>query len=246
MPPFFASRAQSYRKLWNPVTGYFQPRDSLGNFVEPFDPLLLTYLDREGRKTRAYVEGSALQWRWAVAHDAPGLISLFPDRQTFVRELDDFFAKSDPGRGRWTPGSYYWHGNQPDIHAAYLFNDAGRPDLTQRWVHWILEKKYAATYDGLDGNDDGGTLSAWYVFGALGFHPVPGTDRYQLGSPLFPKAELRLRDGTLSVIASDYAPSRVYVRNVSLNGARLDRWWIRHSEIARGGELRFEMSDTPP
>ncbi|MBM3880630.1 MAG: glycoside hydrolase family 92 protein [Verrucomicrobia bacterium] len=72
-----------------------------------------------------------------------------------------------------------------DLHAAYLFNGAGRPDLTQKWVRWILEHKYANRYDGLEGNDDGGTLSAWYVLSALGLYPVAGSDLYQLGAPLF-------------------------------------------------------------
>lgn len=235
----FRERAQAYRHLWNPATGHFQARDSQGRFMEPFDPLLLTYLDRDGRKTRAYVEGSALQWRWAVPFDVPGLISLFPDRTTFVTELESFFTQSNPGRGRWNPGPYYWHGNQPDLFAAYLFNDAGRPDLTRRWVHWILQHKYGTGHEGLDGNDDGGTLSAWYVFGALGFHPVPGSDRYQLGLPIFPRAEVRLGANRLTILSEEVGAAREGVEGIWLNATRLDRPWIRHDEIARGGTLRF-------
>lgn len=92
------------------------------------------------------------------------MISLFQSREYFVEELNQFFAKASPARGAWNPGPYYWQGNQPDLHAAYLFNFAGRPDLTRRWVRWILENKYGDGYDGLDGNDDAGTLSAWFVF----------------------------------------------------------------------------------
>ena len=114
------------------------------------------------------------------------------------------FARSSPALGAWNPGPYYWHGNQPDIHAAYLFNDAARPDLTQKWVRWILENKYGEGYDGLDGNDDAGTLSAWYVLSALGFYPVAGTDRYQLGAPLFETAEVKLAGGTLKILAEQF------------------------------------------
>jgi len=239
----FRGHAGNYRNLWNPATQYFQPRDAAGRFFEPFKPKLLTYLDLKGKYTKAYVEGSALQWRWAVPHDAEGLIGLFRSREYFAEQLNAFFAEADSARGGWNPGPNYWHGNQPDIHAAYLFNDAGRPDLTQKWVRWILENKYSDTYDGLDGNDDGGTLSAWYVFSALGFYPVAGTDRYELGAPLFERATMRLKDGVLRVETENHAPRRWAVRRVRLNGEILERRWIRHSEIERGGTLRFEMVD---
>ncbi len=241
----FRKHAQFYRNLWNPQTQYFQPRDAQGKFFEPFEPRRLTYFDPKGRYTKAYVEGSALQWRWGAPHDAPGMISLFKSREYFVEELDAFFARSNPTMGRWNPGPYYWHGNQPDIHAAYLFNEAGRPDLTQKWSRWIMANKYGDRYDGLDGNDDGGTLSAWYVFSALGLYPVAGTDRYQLGSPLFEKAEVQLKTKPLVIVAENAAADHPYVQKVWLNDAPLDRTWLRHSEIEQGGMLRFEMSAQP-
>ena len=144
------------------------------------------------------------------------------------------------GRGR--PGSYYWHGNQPDIHAAYLFNDAGRPDLTQKWARWILDHKYGDGYDGLDGNDDAGTLSAWYIFSALGLYPVAGSDKYELGAPLFEKAEVKLKGKPLVIVAENYAPNHPYVSQVRLNDMPLDRTWLRHAELAAGGVLKFLMS----
>ncbi len=241
----FREHAQFYRNLWNTNTQYFQPRNAQGTFVEPFKPLLLTYLDRNEKFTKDYVEGSALQWRWGAPYDAPGLISLFKSRDYFVEELDSFFAKSNPARGRWNPGPYYWHGNQPDIHAAYLFNDAGRPDLTQKWVRWILDHKYGDGYEGVDGNDDGGTLSAWYVWSALGLYPVAGSDQYQLGAPLFERAEVKLKDQTLVILADNYATNHPYVRQIWLNDVPLDRPWIRHAEIEKGGVLKYAMSPEP-
>ncbi len=241
----FDQHSRFYRNLWNTNTQYFQPRDAQGKFVEPFKPLLLTYMDRSGKLTRDYVEGSALQWRWAAPFDAPGMIALFQSRDYFVDELNHFFARSDPKMAAWTPGSYYWHGNEPDLPAAYLFNEAGRPDLTQKWVRWVLENKYSDTYNGLDGNDDAGTLSAWYVFSALGFYPIAGSDKYQLGAPLFEKAEMKLKSKPLVVIAENFAPDHRYVRQIFLNDTLLDRSWIRHSEIEQGGILRFVMSAKP-
>ena len=238
----FLEHSRYYRNLWNTNTQYFQPRDPQGTFVEPFKPLLLTYLDWGGKLTRDYVEGSALQWRWGAPYDAGGLISLFKSRDYFVSELDQFFARSSPALGAWNPGPYYWHGNQPDIHAAYLFNAAGRPDLTRKWARWIMDNKYGDSYDGLDGNDDGGTLSAWYVFSALGLYPVAGSDKYELGTPLFERAEIRLKGKPLLILAENHAPNRSAVSKVLLNDTPLDRTWIRHAEIEHGGILRFVMS----
>ncbi len=240
----FADRAQSYRNVWNPETQFFQPRDSKGDFSTPLKPTLLTYLDPKGTYTDDYVEGSALQWRWSVSHDAQGLVSLFSSPEYFVEQLEEFF-KGSPSAVGIIPNGYYWQGNQPDIHAAYLFNAAGRPDLTQKWVRWILKHKHDTTPVGLDGNDDGGTLSAWYVFSSLGLYPVVGTIRYELGSPLWKQANIQMGDATLEIIADNYAHDRFYVSHVELNGTRLDRTWLEHSEIQAGGKLRFVMTDTP-
>jgi predicted alpha-1,2-mannosidase len=241
----FSAHSKYYQNLWNPETQYFQPRFSAGNFVDEFKPLLLTYLDSDGKYTNDYVEGSALQWRWGPFYYGKGLISLFKDRQYFVNELNDFFAKSDPKKGIWNPGSFYWHGNEPDMHAAYLFNDAGRPDLTQKWVRWILENKYGIGFDGLDGNDDAGTLSAWYIFSALGFYPVAGSDKYQIGAPLFQKAEVKVGNGLLTIVSNNYSPGNIYVQKVWLNDLLLDRSWLTHAEISSGGILIFEMGVQP-
>ena len=241
----FADHSKYYKNIWNPATQYFQPRDSAGKFSEKFKPLKLTYLDFSQEYTKAYVEGSALQWRWALFFDADGLISLFKSKGYFVNELNDFFALADSTRGTFSPGSYYWHGNEPDLHSAYLFNSAGRPDLTQKWVRWILDNKYGPGYEGIDGDDDAGTLSSWYVFSALGFYPVAGSDLYQLGAPLFKKAEVSIGNKQVTIETISYSPKNKYVKKVWLNGVLLDRWWFRHSEIADGGILRFEMSPVP-
>lgn len=241
----FAEHAQYYHNTWNPKTQYFHARDANGVFVEDFKPLLLTYLDLKGKYTDDYVEGSALQWRWAVPFDAQGLISLFGGPELFVSELNDFFAKSNPAMGAWNPGPYYWHGNEPDIHAAYLFNEAGRPDLTQKWVRWILDNKYDTSYKGVDGNDDGATLSSWYIFSSLGFYPIAGSDIYQIGAPLFRRAEVKMGENSLLIETTNYAPENLYVQKIWLNDTLLNRHWIRHEEIAGGGVLRFEMAATP-
>ena len=130
--------------------------------------------------------------------------------------------------------------------AAYLFNEAGRPDLTQKWARWIMDNKYGDGYGGLDGNDDAGTLSAWYVFSALGFYPMAGSDRYQLGAPLFEKAEVKLKNKPLVITAENYATNHFYAQKVWLNDRPLERTWISHGEITQGGTLKFVMGPEPP
>lgn len=235
----FDRHALSYRQLWNPQTQYFQPRDSHGAFVEDFRPLLLTYLDRSGKYTHAYVEGSALQWRWGVPFDAPALISLFKSKEYFVDELEQFFSHSVP-QVNAQPNAYYWHGNQPDLYSVYLFNAAGRPDLTEKWVHWILEHKYGDQENGLDGNDDGGTISAWYVLSSLGIFPTAGSDRYELVSPLWKRAEIKLGNHRLVITGDPKAANPPAPDRVRLNGAVLDRTSIAHKEIVNGATLSFE------
>ena len=240
----FQQHGRFYRNLWNSETQFFQPRDSHGTFLSDFRPELLTYVDIAGRFTHAYVEGSAWQWRWGVASDAAEVVSLFKSRAFFVQELDRFFDRSPVGVGL-NPNGYYWHGNQPDLNAAYLFNHASRPDLTQKWVRWILETKYGDQENGLDGNDDGGTLSAWYVLSSLGLFPTAGTDRYEITGPLWDRAEIQLQDQRLTIVADNAATNHPYIQKVWLNGKLLDRYSIEHAAIAGGGTLRFEMGPEP-
>ncbi|WP_373651663.1 GH92 family glycosyl hydrolase [Schlesneria sp. DSM 10557] len=236
----FRERSHNYLKLWNPETRFFQPRDSHGGF-QTFDPEMLTYVDFSGTMTHAYVEGSAWQWRWGIPPQATELVGLFPDPEAFVEQLDQFFSRSPSGVGI-TPNAYYWHGNQPDLFAPYLFNSAGRPDLTQKWVRWILANKYGTGANGLDGNDDGGTLSAWYVLSSLGLFPVAGTDRYELGTLLWNQAELKVGPHRLALQGKNEEAESLSVQTVRINDQPLDRHWIRHNEIERGGTLQFRRS----
>jgi predicted alpha-1,2-mannosidase len=241
----FYEHAAYYKNCWNPATKYFQSRDSKGQFASAFKPLRLSYFDTDGKYTKDYVEGSALQWRFAVPYDPQGLIGLFGGDEPFVAELNEFFEKSDPVMSSWNPGSYYWHGNEPDIHSAYLFNEAHRPDLTQKWSRWILDNKYAVNSEGLDGNDDGATLSSWYLFASLGLYPIAGSVYYELGSPLFKSAKIHIGDKCLQVETDNFSPNNKYVSSVWLNGKRLTDYKLKHNGIRDGGVLKFEMSNRP-
>lgn len=242
----FQRRSEGFRHVWNPETQFFQGRTAGGDFDPNLRPLMLTYLDAHHEYTDAYVEGSAMQWRWGTPYSAAVLVDLWPTRDAFVTELQDYLDKSNTRVGWWNPGGHYWHGNEPFIHAAYLFNAAGRPDLTQTYVRRILATKYSDDHIGLDGNDDGGTLSAWYVLSSLGFYPVAGTTRYELGSPLFTRAVINLGNGhSLTVSADGHTTDTVRVDAVHLNGKPLTTSHFTHAAIAQGGELHFQMAAEP-
>jgi predicted alpha-1,2-mannosidase len=242
-----SAHAESYKQVWNPATRFFQGRDAAGNFDPNLRPLKLTYMDPKHAYTGAYVEGSAMQCRWGTLFHAEGLVSLWPSREEFVSELTRYLDGSQTRLGWWNPGGNYWHGNEPFIHAAYLFNAAGRPDLTQRYVRHLLDTKYSDGYAGLDGNDDGGTLSAWYVFSSMGFYPVAGSTRYEVGSPLFTQAEIDLGNGQrLTMRAPGGNSTTVYVSEVAIHGAPIRDTHFDHADIVNGGELRFTMTDQAP
>jgi predicted alpha-1,2-mannosidase len=141
----------------------------------------------------------------------------------------------------------YAHGNQPVQHMIYLYNYAGQPWKTQMHVRQVMDKLYNYLPDGYCGDEDNGQTSAWYVFSALGFYPVtPGTDEYVFGSPLFKKAELKFENGKkLMIEAPDNNKENIYVSEINLNGKPLERNFIRHSELQKGGRLHFELQNIP-
>ncbi|HQK73552.1 MAG TPA: GH92 family glycosyl hydrolase [Clostridiales bacterium] len=244
----FTGKSMSYKNIFNPATKYFQGRNADGSWQQPFLPNILSYYDEilPIKVSTAYCEGSPRQWRWTAPQDTAGLIALFGSREYFVRELNQFMADASKNLSAVVPGSGFWMGNEHDMHAPYLFDDAGRPDLTQKWARWALAERFSTAVNGLDGNDDGGTLSAWYVFSAMGLYPVAGTDRYWIGSPNVNKAVIDLGTGkTLTVKAENQSAENIYVQSVTLNGVRLTEPSIVHAQIAGGGTMTFVMGPAP-
>lgn len=243
----YTVKAMNYANVFNPETKYFQARNSDGSFVWNFSPYITTFYDAVMIKKFAdcYCEGSARQWRWAAIHDVEGMIELFGSEEYFVNELNQFMKDASLSRAAVDPGHGFWIGNQHDIHTPYLFANAGRPDLTQKWVRWTLDNRFSTDVNGLDGNDDGGTLSSWYVFSALGFYPLAGSDKYWIGSPNIDSAEITLSNGNvLKITANNQSDKNVYVSSVTLNGEKLDGCYVTHEQLMNGGELVFEMSRT--
>ena len=238
----YIQRAQSYRNLYDPSTGFMRARFN-GGWYEPFDPNEVNF---------NYTEANAWQYTFYVPQDVAGLIELMGGRESFDRRLDSLFAASTELTGRGQPDitgliGQYAHGNEPSQHMAYLYSYAGKPWKTQKMVRRIMRELYRWEPDGLCGNEDCGQMSAWYVLSALGFYPVtPGTDIYVIGSPLFPRAEIDMGEGKSFVIeARDVSSDNIFIQSAELNGESYTKSYIRHGDIMRGGTLRFEMGPEP-
>ncbi|MFM7204810.1 MAG: GH92 family glycosyl hydrolase [Myxococcota bacterium] len=233
---YLENRALNYQHHFNPDTGYLQGRNRDGSFVTPFNPRY---------NHEYYAEGNALQWGWYAPHDIQGLINLYGGSAAFERRLDRFFGRSAQVRDTLFPDMVYWHGNEPDLHASWLYHYIGKPEKSMEWVRWVLEQKYDATPAGLDGNDDGGTLSAWYVLASLGLFPIAGTDVYLIGAPLFPEATLQLAQGVLSMQTIGVANENRYIQSVTLNGVPYNQSWITHAQLVKGGAWQVTLGPQP-
>ncbi|MEI7830245.1 MAG: GH92 family glycosyl hydrolase [Prolixibacteraceae bacterium] len=262
----FSKRAFYYKNVWDSSVDFMRPRKADGTFLEAlngreqvvdtigkhtyyryFDPLLV------GRRpSRHYTESNAWQYIWSVQHDVKGLIGLFGSERKFNNKLDEFFTMDS----NITPPKYvgvvgtigqYVHGNQPSHHVAYLYNYSGEPWKTQQRVRQVCEQLYRSGPGGLCGNEDMGSLSSWYALSAMGIYAVtPGSPVYNIGSPLFEKVVLHLPENKFFVIlGKNNSAVNIYIQSATLNGISLNRPWILHDEIVKGGSLVFEMGAEP-
>jgi predicted alpha-1,2-mannosidase len=218
---FFLYRSLNYQHLFNKETGFMQGKKSDGSWADPKD---------------GWTEGDHWVYTWAVMHDIPGLVELMGSRDAYNARLDEHFS-----------GGHNVHSNEPSHHYPYLYDYSGAAWKTQAKVREIANAEYANLPSGIDGDDDCGQMSSWYLFTALGFYPVnPASGDYMIGSPLFPKMTLRLANGkTLTVIAENNSDKNVYIQSATLNGKALDKPVLRYDQIMAGATLKFVMGPSP-
>ena len=222
-----SARAQNYRNVIDPQTGYVQGRHANGTFLKDQNAFQFT---------KFITEGAPCHYTWYVPHDPYGLMECMGGKEKFAMKLDSMFSEHR-----------YWHGNEPCHQVAFMFNYAGEPWKTQQAVRHIMETEYLNAPGGLSGNDDAGQMSAWYIFASLGFYPVcPGSPYYILASPSFPKAVIHLENGqTFTLKAENASKDNIYIQSVTLNGKPYSKNYISHKDIVHGGEMIFKMDDTP-
>jgi predicted alpha-1,2-mannosidase len=237
----FMNRSMKYKNVFDPSVGFFRGKDSKGNWTPNFDPSVTNEKD--------FVEATPWQYLFHVQHDIAGLIDLFGGKKQFSAKLDALFKEKNIKIDDHILDisgliGQYAHGNEPSHHVAYLYNYVGESWKTQERVHQICKTLYSDKPDGLCGNEDCGQMSAWYIFSTLGFYPVnPSSTRYDIGAPLYEKAEIKLGDKVFMILAKGVSDKRKYVQSVKLNGVKLKEPLLNHADILRGGTLEFEMGE---
>jgi predicted alpha-1,2-mannosidase len=245
----FRERSRNWRNLFDAKTGFLRGKQEDGGWLEPFD---------EFQWGSPYVEGSAWQHRWDVPHDINELIEQMGGKTNAIAALEKMLTLEpvfhtgiygaeihEMSEMAAVDFGQYAHSNQPVHHMLYAFAVAGRPDRTQYWVHRVLNELYAP--DDFPGDEDTGSMSAWFLLSAMGFYPLcPGKPEYVLGSPLFNKVTLHLANGkTLEIEAEGQSENAVYVANVSVNGNQHRSIYLPHEAILRGGRIVFRMQNKP-
>ena len=249
---YFKERSFKYHNIYNEKTGFFHPKNSKGQFIEPFD-----YVYSGGPGNRDYYdENNGWIYRWDVPHNVSDLIGLMGGAENFAKNLDQTF-REPLGKGR---SEFYAQnadhtgnvgqfsmGNEPSLHIPYLYAYAGQAWKTQKRVRTLLDQWFRDDLMGIPGDEDGGGMSAFVVFSSLGFYPVtPGLPMYVIGSPVFEKAEIQLDNGkTFTVQCTNYSPENKFIQSAKLNGVRWEKPWFTHEELMQGGVLEFEMGKYP-
>jgi len=241
----FEKRSQNWHKSFDPKTGFLRGRNANGSWVEPFDPH-----DWGG----PYVEGGAWQYRFFLPFDTDGLMKAMGGKAAFLANLEELVSQPPI----FHTGGYdreihemsemaavdfgqYAHSNQPSHHALYMFTVAGRRDLTQHWVHRVLNELY--TPGDFCGDEDTGSMGAWYVLSSMGIYSMcPGKPDWVLGAPLFDQAEISYPDGRKLVVEAHSKKPGAFLNHVTLNGIEQTGPSVKHEDLVKGGRLVFTAS----
>jgi predicted alpha-1,2-mannosidase len=238
---YFSKRARNYRNIYDLSVGYFRPRHRDGKWLEDSSPF----------DQKDYIEGTAWQYAWYVPHDMKGLIGLM-GKDEFIRRLNDGFENSRPDFA--SEDKYINVDDQPNMQAPWLFNYAGAPWLTQKWTREVMEHSYRAEPSGYMGDEDQGQMGSYFVLMALGLFEMDGgcslKPIYEIGSPLFNRAVIHLDKKFYTgrefvVETKNNSKDNVYIQSATFNGKPLDRPWVYHADVVKGGTLVLVMGPSP-
>lgn len=256
-------RGRNWRTLWDAsvrdeaagFTGFPRPRTEDGQWYTPSDG------HYSPRSHHGFHEGTAWQYQWLAQQDVPGLVEAMQGPQEAARRLDDFFAYdalladlAGAARKEWVVGPYSYYNqfrynpnNEPDLHVPWMYTLIGQPWKTSTVLH-AAQQLFTNAPNGVTGNDDLGTMSAWYLFSAMGLYPVvPGTGQFVLHAPRFSRVDVDMGNGrTLRIEAPQAGDGKPrYIRDVSLDGRDHAAVWLDWERLRQGGRLRFDLTDAP-
>ena len=243
----YLRRSNNWKNLWNDnieslgYKGFLWPRKSNGDWVNQNDYDVF----RGGGWEGVIYESYPWEMSFYAPHDMDGLIARCGGKEMFLKRLDTYFTHAEKFDQNHYIGLFQVS-NEPGFLVPTLYNYVNRPDKTAEIVRRVLSTKYSTQPWGLPGNDDSGSMSAWYAFHAMGFFPNAGQDVYLISSPVFTKTTIKLENGkTFEILAPETNATNIYVQSVKLNGEPLNRCWLKHEEIINGGTLEFVMGDKP-
>ena len=224
---YYIKRSKNYRNVFDSKVNNMNGRHADGSFNQNFV---------RDQHTSFITEGTPWQYNWYVPQDVNGLIELMGGKDAFNADLDKFFEVGQ-----------YWHGNEPGHQIPYLYTYSGQPWKTQKIVANTMNEEYGTGPGGLSGNDDAGQMSAWYVFGALGFYPVcPALPEYQICGPKFRKITITLESGKhVKINAPNYSQQNIYIQSIKLNGKEFNSNTLNHFDLEKGAEIDFDLGDKP-
>ena len=244
-------RSKNYQNVFNKSTKFMSPKTADGEFIKDFNPKL-----SGGQGGRLYFsENNSWTYTFSVFHDIAGLIELFGGKEEFAKRLDDLFVEnlgtSKYDFLKWFPDStgligQYSMGNEPSFHIPYLYNYVGESHKTQRKIHEIINMWFHDHPLGICGDEDGGAMSAWLVFSAIGIYPVcPGKPEYDIGSPLFDEIIINTKEAKLKIIADGASDKRKYINSMDLSTRILETPVLKHEDLYKDTVLKLEMTKLP-
>nr|MDA3881519.1 GH92 family glycosyl hydrolase [Prolixibacteraceae bacterium] len=258
----FMNRSESFKNLYNSELGYMVPKNKNGNWKPDFDPM---------HYDNGFIEGNGAQFTWFVPHNLSELFKLMGGADSVVNRLNrEFeltreyrFCNEHPEKESATVQKYVnnrrtWtnYSNQPASHQAFIFNHAGAPWLTQYWSRTVVDSVFtrSSPYFGYQGDEDQGLMGSLAVLMKIGLFQMTGgcdeNPKYEIGSPVFDKVTIYLHPGyyqgkTFVIEAQNNSAHAPYIQSATLNGKVLDKWYIRHSDIAAGAHLKLIMDENP-
>jgi len=230
----FKKRSLEYKHYYSPEYGTFRPILPDGKFLSPFNP----QQGMDFEENPGFHEGSAWNYTFYVPHDVDGLAKLMGGKKKFIDKLEMVFDKG-----------YYDPANEPDIAYPHLFSHfKGEEWRTQKHVRRLLDKHYTTKPDGIPGNDDAGTMSAWAVLNMIGFYPdCPGEPYYTLVSPVFDRITIKLderywKQKELVIEVNKSNPEDLYIEKITLGGKPFNKFRIAHDELVNAGKLLISLT----
>lgn len=231
----FLKRSVSYRELYNPKSQFLQPKHKDGRWMEGFDPLAGANFS----KNPGFIEGNAWQYLFMLSHDAEGLIKLMGGEKAYEEKLDAVFEEG-----------HFDMANEPDFAYPYLYNFIpGSENKASKRVNKLLNKYYKNSPDGLPGNDDTGTMSAWAVYSMMGFYPIiPAKSIYTITAPVFEQIKINLNPDfygkdSLIIHKKETKNQKNKVYPLMRNNQVFPNFFISHEDLVNSKELIFLTSE---